>query len=160
MTPEYRSVAGRIRREIAGLRPVAQRAETAAADAAKESDDRFIDAAALNMHAHYSGLERVFELIARSVDLSVPSGPQWHLDLLNHMAAEIADVRPSVISESLAARLSRYRGFRHVVRQVYTYNLDPEEVTRLVRDLGALQQDLEAELSAFADFREGRSDDD
>ncbi|WP_416672242.1 ribonuclease toxin HepT-like protein [Egbenema bharatensis] len=44
----------------------------------------------------------------------------------------IPSVRPAVLSFETRDRLDRYRGFRHVVRNVYTFNLDPEQIGLLI----------------------------
>jgi len=151
VTGTFRALAGRLRHELTALDRVAARARSAMADA-RDGDDRFVDAAALNLHAFYSGVERLLESVARNVDGSRPEGPNWHSDLLAQVAAPIADTRPAVISEDLRHRLDRYRGFRHVVRNVYTYNLDAAQVALLVDDLEDTQRRLAAELGTFADF--------
>jgi hypothetical protein len=147
----YRTLAGRLRQEMPALERVALRASASMADALG-GDDRLVDAAALNLHAFYSGLERLFELVARQVDESYPSGPNGHSELLAQMAAPVADVRPAVISEPLQQQLDRYRGFRHVVRNVYTYNLDTAQLGLLVDGLSETVVLLGSELAAFADF--------
>ena len=43
------------------------------------------------------------------------------------MAEEITEVRPAVISGSVRFGLEEYRGFRHIVRNVYTYNFDSDK---------------------------------
>ncbi len=151
MTGQYGAVSGRIRQELPALARVAQRAESSLAEA-RRGDDRYVDAAALNLHAFYSGLERLFELVARQVDDASPQGSNWHTELLAQMAAPVSGIRPAVISEGLLGRLDRYRGFRHVVRNVYTYNLDLELVGLLVGGLPETVRLLGAELNAFADL--------
>jgi len=49
----------------------------------------YLDSAALNLHGFYSGLERLFELIARHVDGAIPSGETWHRDLLQWIELKI-----------------------------------------------------------------------
>lgn len=49
-------------------------------------DDYYLDSVALNLHGFYSGLERVFEKVASTIDGSVPSAANWHRELLNQMA--------------------------------------------------------------------------
>jgi hypothetical protein len=39
------------------------------------------------------------------------------------MAVEIELVRPAVISKETRNTLDEYRGFRHIVRNVYSFNL-------------------------------------
>ena len=50
--------------------------------------------------------------------------------------------------------LDQYRGFRHIVRNVYTYKFDSDRVAKLIEKAESLLAQLEAELSAFADFLE------
>lgn len=86
-------------------------------------DDGFLDGVALNLHGFNAGIERIFEDIARTIDNSVPSGPGCHHNLLLQMAAMVNDARPPVISPATRLCLDEYRGFSHVVRNVYTFNL-------------------------------------
>ena len=67
------------------------------------------------------------------------------------MAVELPDVRPAVISADLVDELDRYRGFRHVVRNVYAYVLDARRVGELVEALPPTLARLRAELTAFAE---------
>jgi hypothetical protein len=100
----------------------------------------------------YSGLERIFEIIAREVDGALPTGHVWHRDLLFQMSRDMPDVRPGVISEAIAAMLDQFRRFRHLVRNAYAMNLDQEKMAGLVSSLPELRQQLRAELSSFADY--------
>lgn len=148
---DYRTVAARIRQELTALEAVAERADGAWAEAALSAGGYNVDAAALNLHGFYAGLEHVFLVVAERIDGSLPSGAAWHQELLRQMAAELPGVRPAVISEQLATELDRYRGFRHVVRNVYAYVLDPRRVGELVEDLSPTLARLRTELTGFAD---------
>jgi len=151
---DYRSVAARIRQEVPELDRVAHRASRAWASASRDPDDLFVDAAALNIHGFYVGLERVFTLVAQRIDASLPGGPNWHQDLLRQMTAEMPGVRAAVLSPDLFPALDRYRGFRHVVRNVYAYVLDPRLVAVLVDDLPETSDRVRVQLEAFADALE------
>lgn len=151
---EYRSVAARIRQELPELDRVAHRASRAWASASRDSEDLYVDAAALNIHGFYAGLERIFALVAERIDGSLPSGPNGHQDLLRQMTAEMHGIRPAALSPDLVPALDRYRGFRHVVRNVYAYVLDPRLVAVLVEDLPEANERLRAQLAAFADALE------
>jgi hypothetical protein len=48
----------------------------------------YVDSAAFNLHSFYSGLEKLFELIARHIDRSLPGGETWHRDLLQRMSQD------------------------------------------------------------------------
>jgi hypothetical protein len=122
--------------------------------ALRSGDDGFWDGVALNLHGFYSGVERIFEDIARTIENSLPSGAEWHSDLLAQMADEIEGVRPAVISPESHTCLDVYRGFRHVVRNVYTFNLNPARLVKLATDLLGCSQSVQNDLGRFADFLE------
>jgi hypothetical protein len=150
----FKELADRIRGTVLDLDRVADRAVRSWSQSERALQDRdvYLDSVALNIHGFYSGLERVFEIIARQVDGTLPAGQVWHRDLLAQMAQDIPDARPGVISEEVATTLDQFRRFRHLVRNVYSMNLDPEKISGLVSSLPALWQQLRAELSSFADF--------
>ena len=70
------------------------------------------------------------------------------------MSREHPEIRPAVISESVHDRLDELRGFRHIVRNVYTFNFNPERIEKLVVKLPELFDQLDNELRLFADFLE------
>jgi hypothetical protein len=150
-------LANRIRHELNELERVLTRIGDGWQRARRLNDDFYLDSVALNLHGFYSGLERIFVLIAETIDGSMPGGENWHLLLLQQMTKEIPRVRPAVISEAVGKRLNEFRGFRHVVRNVYTYRFDPAKVEKLVLESPALFTLLKSELSAFADFLEQRN---
>jgi len=151
---DYRSVAALIRQELPELDRVARRACRAWASASRDPDDLYVDAAALNVHGFSAGLERVFTLVTERIDGSLPSGPTWHQDLLRQMTAEMPGVRAAVLSPDLFPTLDQYRGFRHLVRNVYAYVLDPRLVAVLIEDLPQASARIRAQLAAFADVLE------
>jgi hypothetical protein len=151
---DYRAVAVRTRRELVALEEVTNRANGAWAEATGADDDYHVDATALNLHGFYAGLERLFVIIAERVDESMPTGANWHQELLQQMSAELPGVRPTVISSSLAADLERFRGFRHVVRNVYAYVLDPRRIGELMDVLPGTFAAARSQLADFADALE------
>ncbi len=147
-------LSGRIRDELSELAKVVDRAEQGWKKAKTQHDDYYLDGVALNLHGFYSGLEHIFEKIASSVDESVPTGSNWHQELIRQMSIEVSGVRPAVISAELRIALEEYRGFRHIVRNVYTYQLNPEKLERLILMLRETLSTAERELLAFAKFLE------
>jgi len=109
---------------------------------------------ALNLHGFYAGIERLLEVIAEGVDQTKPAGANWHRELLQQLSADIASVRPAVLSSECRELLDRYRGFRHVVRNVYTFNLDPAQIGLLIQQLPPTLTQLSQELLTFADLLE------
>lgn len=160
MNRAYSALAERIRGEEPDLARLVQRTTERwkTAQEAPAEQDVYLESAALNLHGFYAGVERLFELIARHVDGDLPAGEKWHHDLLQQMAIHDLDVRPAVISQETAATLDQFRRFRHLVRNVYTFNLVPEKMKPLVADLPGLWDQLRAELLAFADFLDALAD--
>ena len=121
------SLAGlpeRIRNELPEIENTVKRAVEGLHRAKQSGDDHYLDGVALNLHGFYSGIERIFELIAVHVDETLPKGENWHQILLKQMAEELAGVRPAVISDPVLQNLDEYRGFLHIVRNVYSYKFD------------------------------------
>jgi hypothetical protein len=148
----YSVVAARIEQEMADLDRVISRAEELWAKSQQSGDDGYLDGVALNLHGFYAGAERIFEEIARSVDEAVPAGSDWHRVLLVQMSAAIDDVRPAVIRQNTRFCLDEYRGFRHVVRNVYTFNLRPSRLQELIANLRACHESLLKDLADFVHF--------
>jgi hypothetical protein len=156
MMGRYAVVAARIRQELVELERVVARAERAIAAARQrpEDQDLYLDSAALNLHDYYAGLERIFRQIAATVDQSVPSGHDWHRELLRQMAVSLPQIRPQVLSAEAAKAIDEYLRFRHIVRNIYTLEFDPARIEDLVRRLRPSFERTRIELLAFADFLE------
>lgn len=156
MIEGYIVLAGRIRKEIDEIERLVSRAKRALTTARKnpEDTDLYIDSASLNLHDAYSGFERVFRQIAATVDGNVPDGVEWHRELLEQMSLDLPKVRPPVLTSDSIERLDEYLRFRHVVRNVYTFSLDPERVGRLVKEIEPTFKQVRRELLAFAGFLE------
>ncbi len=148
------ALAQRIRTELTDLERTIRRAQEGWARAQKASDEYYLDSVALNLHGFYAGLERLFALVNSQIDRIPPQGANWHQVLLQQMAAEVPGVRPAVLSPATREALEQYRGFRHVVRNVYTFQFDPSRVQHLVQLAPAILDQLRRELLAFADFLE------
>ena len=157
MIERYAVVAARIRQELASLERVVDRAERgiAAAQARPEEQDLYLDSAALNLHDFYAGLERIFRQVAATIDQSVPTGPEWHRELLRQMSIALPQMRPQVISEETIRTIDEYLRFRHVVQNVYSFEFEPERIEHLVQRLRPSFEQVQAELLAFADFLDG-----
>ena len=154
MSESLRHLAMRIRNELLEIDHTLKRATEGMNRAKETGDDYYLDGVALNLHSFYSGIERIFELIAVNIDDIVPEGENWHQMLLKQMAEEMTEVRPAIISDSVRLDRDEYRGFPHVVRNVYTYKFDSGRVEKLTKGAGPLFAQLRAELHAFADFLE------
>jgi hypothetical protein len=156
MMERYAVVAGRIRQELVELERVVARTERAIAAARQrpEDQDLYLDSAALNLHDFYSGLERIFRQIAATVDQSVPSDHDWHRELLRQMTVSLPQIRPQVLSVEAAKAIDEYLRFRHIVRNIYAFEFDPDRIEHLVQRLRPSFELMRIERLAFAAFLE------
>jgi hypothetical protein len=158
MRATYLAVAGRIRRELQELAQVVERTyhiwQRGTTRTEEDGDNYYVDATALNLHGFYAGIERLLGVIAEGIDGTKPSGANWHTQLLHQLTAEIPGIRPAVLSSAMRDKLDRYRGFRHVIRNVYTFNLDPQQIELLVEQLQVTMDQVSQELLIFANLLE------
>lgn len=91
----------------------------------------FYENLALKLHSFYTGCERIFSLIATELNGGVPSGSDWHKRLLDRMSTE-REGRIAVVRSATAKQLREILGFRHVVRSLYGFELDPNRIARLI----------------------------
>ena len=156
MIPSYLLLRQQIENEMGNVERAIARTERSMAGARRHLADQdiYIESAALNLQSVYTGIERIFQLVAERIEQSVPAGEYWHTNLLTQMSLELPDLRPAVIRTTTRDDLDDYRSFRHRIRHVYTYHIDPAKVTALVDRLpdvwAAVKQDLERFL-AFLD---------
>lgn len=154
MNKKYLTLVGRIRNELEEIEEIVNKINQGWKKYNNHNDDLYLDSVALNLHDYYSAIERIFEMIANEMEESLPEGSSWHKELIKQMTIEINNVRPAVISKSTEAKLDEYRGFRHVVRNVYSYKFSSEKIGRLFEKLDVLNKKMTSEINKFIDFLE------
>lgn len=151
---ELRLLASRIRQELDEIQHILARLKQGWERAMRSGDEYYLDGVALNLHGFYSGVERIFTQIAETLDGRLPRGENWHQVLLQQMMDEVPRVRPAVISTESGRRLNEYRGFRHIVRNVYAFKLEAAKMEKLVVSAQDVFRQLHSELTAFITFLE------
>ena len=156
MSPRYLLAAERIRKEREDIERAAEKALLALQHAKEDPSNEtfYFDSLALNLHAFYSGIERIFELVAREMDESLPNSGRWHQQLLEQMSLRVAGVRPPLISQQTCEQLADYLGFRHVVRNLYTFNLRPDRLAKLAETLEATVTSFRRDSDQFLEYLE------
>lgn len=152
MKSDYYALSGRIKQSLSDIQRVVDRVEYLMEKAQKTGDDGYLDGVALNLHGFYAGIEHIFEDIARTVDKSLPSGPVWHQDLILQMSADSEMLRPRVICAETRYCLDEYRGFRHIVRNVYTFHFKASRLEELTDGVRRCYQLVEKDLKLFNGF--------
>lgn len=125
----------RLVESLAGLGPV-------------DGDGLRVDAAALRLQSFYTGIERCLLQISRVLNGGTPDGGDWHRRLLERMG-HATDERPAVLSPASTAALQELLRFRHLVRHLYAYELQPEPVERLRLLSISLWPQVREELGGF-----------
>lgn len=156
MIPAYLELVSRIRLELGDLENAVSRAERAiqAARERPEDQDLYMDSAALNLHDFYAGLERIFQQIGSTIDGNIPQGHNWHRELLQQMESDLPELRPPVLTTEAVKSLDEFLRFRHVLRNIYAFQFDPERIARLVTLLRPVWRRVETELTVFTSFLE------
>jgi len=113
-----------------------------------------VDAAALRLQSLYTGIERCFLQVSRVLNGGTPDGGDWHRRLLERMG-QPTEERPAVLREASIASLQELLRFRHLVRHLYAYELQPEPVERLRTLALALWPEVRGELNAFQGWLTG-----
>ena len=106
------------------------------------------------LHDFYTGIEKVFKRIAPELNGGLPEGDAWHRRLLENMALDIPGVRPAVLRSATAASLDEFLRFRHLVRNIYGFELLPDRLIDLARRVAPAWKIVEEDLTAFAGFLE------
>lgn len=156
--PECAVLAARIRQESKQLGRIVSRVQTVAGMGKTRSagrtpiDEIHVESIALNLQSFYTGTERIFSAIASSLDKSLPTGADWHRQLLQQMTLEINGIRPAVLSQPIVHSLDEFLRFRHVMRSLYAFELNEERIRDLVRKLPSTFDGLQADLKHFTVF--------
>lgn len=90
-----------------------------------EDKDSHIRAIAGCIHGIYGGMEKILKDLINYIDGVLPTGDDWHIQLLRRAKYPNEGVRPAIISEATFLSLDNLRGFRHVFRGRYHTNLIP-----------------------------------
>jgi len=70
------------------------------------------------------------------------------------MSCEKEEIRPAIISIDSYSFLDELRRFRHLVRNVYTFNLVPGKIEPIIVTFPDSWSKLQDEMLAFAEFLE------
>lgn len=131
----------RAERELAQMQQFYEKQAKALAD----GDWGAMAAVSAGIHNVYNGIEDILLSLARDIDDAVPTGPSAYQDVLDQMAAEIAGTRPALLDLDLCEALTEIKGFRHLVRHRYGFDLKPEKV---VENLALLRKTFPVFLAA------------
>jgi uncharacterized protein YutE (UPF0331/DUF86 family) len=81
------------------------------------------------IHNFYNGIENILKQLVNAAGKKLPDGPSWHQDLINTAVVN------NIISESTAKKLRQYLAFRHFFSHGYSFELDPNRIGNLIKDI-------------------------
>lgn len=93
--------------------------------------------------------ERIFKLIAKEIDEDLPETDDWHKKLLRQMSVDLPEIRPAVIDKKLYYLLEEYLKFRHLVRNIYGFQLDYKRFSHLVTDIDIAISEIVKQINSF-----------
>ncbi len=113
-----------------------------------ENDD-VRDSLGYTLHNLYCAYEDLFQLVADFFENQIEPSGGYHTRLLRRMRMEIEGVRPRLISDESFRLLDELRGFRHVFRHAYTYDLDPIKLLNLADKIKGLRDTFRTDYEKF-----------
>jgi ribonuclease HepT-like protein len=99
----------------------------------------------------YSCFEDQFLKIAKVFENRVENPAWWHRELLERMQIEVEGVRPRVLNRPAFRLLNELRGFRHVFRSSYAFELDEERVRLILRRWEKGKATIYKDIQSFID---------
>lgn len=107
---------------------------------------------ALKLHNFYTGCERIFHTIADDMNGGAPSSFEWHKRLLKSMSLAIEGKRPPVISKAIKKELEEFLAFRHVIRNIYGFEIDSERLRGLLEKVKKVFENFKRDITKFLGF--------
>lgn len=125
---------------------IEKKAESSRSDSGNED---ITNSLSYKLHNLYSAYEDLFKLIAKFFENQIDDAGRYHTDLLRRMLIEIEGIRPNLLSEESFKFLDELRGFRHLFRHAYGYELDSDRVIKLVEKSLKLKGTFEKDYEVF-----------
>ena len=136
--------------QVALIKTIYQRLNEKLVAIEKETPSReMIDSAGYWMHNLYCALEDLFKVVSAFWENHLSADGDYHVNLLKRMMINIKDIRPPLLSLDSYEYLNELRGFRHFFRHAYSYGLDDERISYLIRKTIAKKEMILADLSKF-----------
>ncbi len=110
------------------------------------------------LHVIYGSLENLFRRIATLFGNQVTDRERWHAQLLRRMTLDVPGVRPPVIGHELYESLDELRRFRHLFRNAYVLNFDPDRLTIVLKHARRIELLYRRDVERFLQFLDALTD--
>ncbi len=147
-------LAAEIEEELSLLNELSLALRTTVSDLPHETKHEgvYLESIALKLHNFYTGCERIFTRISEELNGGLPKSHDWHVRLLRKMTLDIEGMRPAVLTRKTASLLDEYRAFRHIVRNIYGFELRMSRMAPLLDNFETALGALSADVGAFLKF--------
>lgn len=106
------------------------------------------------LHDLYTAIENMFKIVARYIDDSVPDQADWHLELLQQVAIPVTGIRPAFITAKTKDQVNELRGFRHIFRNIYGFNLASDRIEQLLNGTEEMTLSIKMDTKQFIQYFE------
>jgi len=119
-----------------------------------QAKDIIADSIGACLHSAYSGIEKIFKIIAKEVDHHLPDGQRWLRELLELMNSDVPGIRQAVISQETFNYIEELMLFRHAFRNLYVHSIVPKKIIDLCDHLNRVWPRFQSEINQFISFLE------
>ncbi|MFQ5454993.1 MAG: hypothetical protein ACE5EA_02170 [Nitrospirota bacterium] len=112
-------------------------------------NDDLTNSLGYRLHNLYSAYEDMFKLIVRFFENQIEDMARYHTYLLKRMLIEIEEIRPNLLSDESFKVLDELRGFRHLFRHAYGYELESERIIKLAEKSMKLRETFKRDFEIF-----------
>lgn len=151
MVEQIRLLQADIRDRIRAIEEAYDQIDKLGAKASGSSQDIVIG---YYLHVLYGLFENLFEEIAETFGNHIADQSQWHSHLLRRMTLDVMPTRPPVINQDTYLCLNELRGFRHLFRNAYLLQFDPDRLEIVLQYAIKLRSTYRPDLEEFLDFLE------
>jgi len=106
------------------------------------------------LHNLYCALEDLMEETAKTFENTLDDTSKYHRELLKKMILNVKGIRPQLWSNDSFRLLDELRGFRHVFRHAYGYELDSKRVFEIQDKVIKNWQKVKKDIEKFQKFLE------
>ena len=101
------------------------------------------------LHNLYNAFENICFNVAKTFENQLDDRSQWHAVLLKRMTLNVEGIRPRLLSDDVYRCLDELRRFRHVFRNAYTIELDPQRIENVIAQAQQLERLYKSDLENF-----------
>ena len=112
-----------------------------------------LSAAAMVLHSFYNGVENIILMIFKNFEEKLPSGNNWHIELLEKATTQNGN-RKIIFNSELKNQLEEYRKFRHIVRHTYNYKLNWTIMEGIMNNVNNVWNKIKESLIKFMESDE------